>query len=439
MTNLFGTDGIRGTVGVYPFTTHTLPSIGRAIGMWIQETYGSHTHIVLAQDTRQSCQWIKESLKEGLLTNPVIIHDASVLPTPAVFTVAQQDRRFSCGIVISGSHNPYTDNGIKIIDAQNGKITHQDEQRISELIQQAQNSSSRNPIIGVELPFTAAIDQYTNQLTRLFEANLLIDKKIVLDLAHGATYQIAPLVFKALGAQVIVLNDKPTGININYNCGTLYPEDAQKVVLEQKADLGIVFDGDGDRVLAINKYGELKDGDDIIALLSSHPLYTKLDTIIGTVMSNQALEIYFKNQNKHFIRTAVGDKHIAKALATYATTLGSEPSGHIILWDKCKTADGILAALMLTEALAYTNNWDMVTFKKYPQVLLNIPVKHKKDLHSSPIADIIHASTTKLQSGRLIVRYSGTEYLLRIMIEEKDQELAQLVSAELAYNLQEYF
>lgn len=437
MNNLFGTDGIRNRVGEPPFTLEALPKLGKAIGQWALEKYGPQVTILLAHDTRISCSWVKAALQSGLLTHPITIHDSEVLPTPAVSHIMSQTKKYACGIIISASHNIYHDNGIKIVDAQSGKLTVFDETIISQFFYTNSLASINYQTLGTELVVKANYEKYVNVILDNFSKQFLAGKHIILDTAHGATYQVAPAIFQALGAQVTIINNTPNGININENCGSLYLDSLKQTVLSTKADIGFAFDGDGDRVLAVNALGEIKNGDDLLALLASHPDYAQINTLVGTVMSNQGFEVYLKQQNKKLVRTPVGDKYVLESLIQKNLLLGGEQSGHIILRNIINTGDGILVALKVLEAITYTNNWLLETFTKYPQVLLNVPVKSKQDLNLPPFSDIIAQTQDRLQKGRLLVRYSGTESLLRIMIEEQDEQLALTSAQELARKLEQ--
>jgi phosphoglucosamine mutase len=437
--NLFGTDGIRGRVGVHPFTRDALPELGSALGAWILKTYGPGASVLLAHDTRNSCSWVKAALTSGMLLHPLHLVDAQVLPTPAVLCLIQKKlSHFSCGIIISASHNPYQDNGIKIIDAATGKISHADETTITELFY-ADSVEQQQSLFGTSTALANASELYAETVTALFPPLFLRGKTIVLDCAHGATSSLAETIFTACGAKVIVINSQPTGTNINECCGALHPEELQRAVLEHKADAGFAFDGDGDRVIAVSSHGEVKNGDDILALLSQHPLYSSQPVVIGTIMSNQGFELFLRNNGKLLVRAAVGDKYVAQELNAKNLLLGGEQSGHIIVRDYLPSGDGIVAALRTVEALQHTHNPTMETFTKYPQVLLNIAVPTKKDLSLSPFREIIEVNQSQLSTGRLLVRYSGTESVLRIMAEAENLEQAQstaaLVSQQLAHAL----
>lgn len=261
------------------------------------------------------------------------------------------------------------------------------------------------------------------------------NKKIVLDLANGATYKIAPKLFKAFGAKVIPINDKPNGKNINRKSGTLHPEALKLAILKNKAHIGFAFDGDGDRIIAINKDGQIKDGDDLLAILSCNSDYKTCKSIIGTVMSNKALEDYFFQKNIKLIRSPVGDKNVLNYMTLHQTILGGEQSGHIILKNIINTSDGLLVALKILETLFQTNNWNLETYEKYPQILINVPIKKRKELTDPPLNELISSSEEKIQKGRLVVRYSGTENYIRIMAEDPDENNIKKVVQDLAQKL----
>lgn len=281
-----------------------------------------------------------------------------------------------------------------------------------------------------------AADAYREAMAQEFEPRLLAGLSIVLDCAHGAAYQIAPDLFKQLGATVIAINNQPNGININENCGSTHPELLQQAVLEHHADAGFAFDGDADRVMAVNRTGELKDGDDMVALLLDNPHYTQQDGIVGTIMSNHGLAMLVKEKHKNFMRAPVGDKFVSARLEQKNLLLGGEQSGHIIMRDYLNVGDGIFAALRALETMRYTRNWEMTTFRKFPQVLINVPVSVKKSLEQEPIATIIAEYQNQLPNGRVIVRYSGTEHILRIMIEDSNEAIALTIGKQLAQELQ---
>lgn len=434
-TGLFGTDGIRNHVGNSPFTFTDLPKLGHAIALWALQKYGPTPKVLLAHDTRVSASFVKSSLTSSMLLHPLAIHDAMILPTPGLCKLLKQNPSFDFGIVISASHNPFQDNGIKIIDTLQGKLSDADEAEISHLFH-SQNYSLDYSALGTMHCWPQAVECYRNAILQAFEPRLLAGLTIVLDCAHGATYQIAPDVFRQLGAHVLVINDQPNGKNINENCGSVHPHSLQKAVLAYHADAGFAFDGDGDRVMAVSRNGELKDGDDLVALLLDNPHYMQEAGFVGTVMSNHGLAMLAKEKEKNFMRAPVGDKFVSARLEQKNLLLGGEQSGHIIMRDFLNVGDGIFAALRTLETMKYTRNWDMNTFKKFPQILINVPVHVKKNLDQEPIAAIIAAYQEQLPNGRVIVRYSGTEPLLRILIEDSNKDSALAVGNQLAQELQ---
>jgi len=433
--NLFGTDGIREIMGHYPLTATALPALGHAIAQWAKNHCKAHPSILLAHDTRSSCYFIKAALKSGLLLHSVKVYDVLALPTPAACLLTRNNKSFDCGVIITASHNPYQYNGIKLVNANGSKISLEDEKEISELFEQALNTAPTYESLGTDYRIFHAGAQYLDVLSGYFKEQFLEGKTIALDCAHGATSSLAPHIFRMFGAHVITINDKPTGVNINKESGALYPEKLQQIVLENNADAGFAFDGDGDRVVAINRHGEIKDGDDILAILSLHPMHAKSKAIVGTLFSNQGLE-YFANQHKkEFIRVNIGDKYVAQELAAKQLSIGAEPSGHIIIREYLESSDGIFTALQLFETIMHHNNWDMESFKHYPHVQINVPIKTKKDLNTSPFAELISESKNNLQNGRLIIRYSGTENVIRIMLEAEDLQQADKIGSHLAQEL----
>ncbi len=426
---LFGTDGIRKTMGQEPLTTSSLMKLGNAIGYWM--THHNKTKVAIAHDTRLSCPLIKAALKSGLLLYPLEISDLHILPTPALFTTIEKGIA-DVGIMITASHNQHKDNGLKIFTQETGKTTLMQEKELSKLFYTLPSLVSSYEHIGSETQPSNPSIAYQEKLLQYFEKNFLKNRTIVLDCAHGAYFKLAPTLLRVLGAKVITLSDKPTGKNINLNCGSQYPEQLQKTVLKHKADLGFAFDGDGDRVVMVDDKGKLYNGDHILALLLNNPTYKDQTTIVSTIMANQGLDNHLAQQNKTLERTAVGDKNVLKRMQELNCLVGGEPSGHIILRDFNQTSDGLFTALRLAETVI---NSPLETFKNYPQVLINVPIELKKDLSLNPYAAIIKKHQQQLVDGRLIVRYSGTEPILRVMIEDQTKEHAQNIGALLSQEL----
>lgn len=422
----FGTDGIRGKVGHFPFIPDVLQRLGTAIAQWC----GKNKQILIGYDTRFSGEEIKTHLAQGLA--PLTVIDGGILPTPAVLSIMQQ-KDIPIGIVISASHNPYTDNGIKIFSlAAGGKITQQDEDDIVTYFA----TSKPKPHATGNVVAKDIKDLYCDNMIASFPPQFLEGKKIALDCAHGATYLVAPKIFKSLGADVITCATTPNGKNINANCGALHPEALQKKVSMEKADAGFAFDGDGDRVIAVNKDGQVKDGDDMLAILLQHPDFTHEHTIVGTAMTNHGLALLLEKKDKTLLRTKVGDKYVAEAMQKNDLLLGGETSGHIIISSHLNTGDGIFVALKTLESMFLNNNEEMRSFHKLPQIIINVPISKKKDLTQEPFCSIIKKYQQKLVDGRIVVRYSGTENLLRVMVEDLTESSTESIAHALSNELQ---
>ena len=432
----FGTDGIRGKAGQFPFTADALEKLGRAITLW--STQKSETpHILIGHDTRFSCEEIKKHLISGMIPpvdglHNVTVTDGGILPTPAVLSLMRK-KNFSVGIVISASHNPYTDNGIKLFSGKtSSKLSPKDETEIVKYFASLKTNGKRS---AADRQCIEGADAYQDDIISRFPKKFLKGKTIVLDCANGATYKVAPKIFQELGATVITIGTNPNGKNINDQCGSLHPEKLQGSVKQNNADAGFAFDGDGDRVIAVNKDGKIKDGDDMIAILLKHPEFKNENTIVGTVMTNHGLEILLKQENKKLIRTKVGDKHVSESLLKNDLSLGGETSGHIIIPSYLKTGDGIFVALKTLESME-SSNWNMKSFDKLPQIIINVPLKEKRDLTKEPYKSIIEKYDKKLIDGRIVVRYSGTENLLRVMVEDLTEESIKSIANALSSELQ---
>jgi len=436
--NMFGTDGIRRTVGVYPFTFDALPRLGSAIAQWAIEKYGKNPTILVGCDTRLSCDSVRTALTLGLLRHGITVYDGGVLSSPAVCFLTKNNDLFNCGIIISASHNPYEANGAKITGKNNPKLTLEDEQRITELFNANQDYPINYSNLGKQKYWPQAEQEYVEQIINRLKPNFLQGYTIVLDCANGATHRLAPCIFERCGARVIPLHDDPNGININEKCGSQYPESLQEAVRKYKADAGFAFDGDGDRVIAVTRViaGSdkciVKDGDDILALLLDNQHYADQQYVVGTIMTNEGFNVYLNEKNKTLLRTPVGDKYVAQKLEEIGANLGGEQSGHTILCDYLKTGDGIMTALRVMETIINANNMDMNTFERYPQILINIPIKIRRDLTQEPLAGIIKKYENLLHSGRILVRYSGTENLIRVMVESLDEKNIKTIARNLA-------
>lgn len=442
MTNaasgLFGTDGIRGEAGKFPLDPRTVYLVGRAL----VET--GRQRFVTGRDTRRSGIWLSAMLNQGIESAGGTVVSAGVIPTPGIaYLAAQED--FDAGIVISASHNPYRDNGIKVIGKDGVKLPVADEDHISESVLQASREvglPKTDPTQAYE-PLTFANDEliasYIHFLTSASKSGLE-GLKVYLDCANGAAYRIAPRVFQNLGAEVLVANTDPDGTNINAECGALYAEQLAALVARSEVDFGAAFDGDADRLILIDEKGKVVDGDRILFILSTWLLSEgRLPTqaVVGTVMSNSGLEQVLAEMDLTLIRTAVGDRYVLEAMLEQGHGLGGEPSGHVIVSELSYAGDGILTALLVAEVirecgLALSKLHE--DFPAFPQVLVNVPVKYKEDLAELPeiSRQIKRAEEELSESGRVLVRYSGTESLVRIMLEGKDHSKIERLAADIA-------
>lgn len=431
---LFGTDGIRGRIHEGFFTPPQLTRFGQIFRDWAQAKKTSSLKIVFLYDTRASSEWIKTALANGLQHPEIALFDAGILPTPAASLLCKIDG-FDYAIVISASHNPAEDNGIKIFTASGAKLSDGDEQALTT----AFFNSKTEPA-----PATAAIiksyeegtDHYITALCKPFTQNFLVGMRVALDCANGSAYLTAPEIFKRFGAEVIALSATPDGRNINQDCGSLHPEQLQKTVRLEQAIIGFAFDGDGDRLITIAADGSLRDGDDTLFALAHHPNYESSIAVIGTILTNLGCERALEAEGKKLVRTQVGDRFIAQEVRQRGVPLGGEQSGHSILADSPAQGDATFAALRLLETLIERNNLTFRSFAKYPQIALTVQVSARPSLTEEPYVSLIKKAEKALISGRIIVRYSGTEPLLRIMVEAEDVARARDCATTLAKNLQ---
>lgn len=426
MKQLFGTDGIRSSVDGDLLKPENLVRIAHAAGVWLQAQQCQK--IFIACDTRESSTLIKNILCSVLSHYIHSIHDCDVIPSPALAWLCKQYTTY--GVMITASHNPYTDNGIKFFRPDGTKSSDVDETSITEnyhtitnqLVPDTQRSS---------INASALSQNYIQALAHFFKPNFLNGLRVALDCANGAWWQLAPFVFSQYGSDVITINAQPNGKNINANCGATHPKSLQQAVLTCQANIGIAFDGDGDRVIFCAKNGEIKDGDDLLYLLLTHPAYATNKIIVGTTMSNEGLNAYCTLHDITFLRTSVGDKHITKSLVEHNALIGAEQSGHVICRDFLPTGDGLFAALRVLESCLLTNNLDMQTFEKYGHFSAAVTIKEKKNLQEMPYYEILRYYQEQVPNGRIVVRYSGTEPVLRIMVEDKQQHRANTIGEQL--------
>lgn len=449
---LFGTDGIRGRANIYPMTPEVATALGRAVTHYFQ-THGNGKRkkplIIVGKDTRLSCYMLEQAFAAGVCSQGGSVILTGPLPTPGVAFVTKS-MRADAGVMISASHNSFDDNGIKIFDANGHKLPDEVELELEELVLTPELMTVK---VGHELGNAKRLKEvfgrYIVHVKSAIKGDVDLDgMRIVLDCANGAGYKVAPMMFDELGAEVMLLGVQPNGENINLNCGSLHPEKAADKVEKYRADLGICLDGDGDRVTIIDKNGEVIDGDVLIGLFAKMLLdqgsLKKGDTVVGTVMSNLGLEVYLKSLGLNFHRTKVGDRYIMEYMRESGAILGGEPSGHIIFKEHSTTGDGSLAALKMVEAIKtygeeLTNILEEI--KLFPQVTKSAIVNKKVPFDTiEPVQAMLKKVDEQLgDKGRVLVRYSGTEPLARVMVEGERfdlvnslcDELVSVVTAEL--------
>ncbi len=424
---LFGTDGVRGVAGSYPLDQPTVRRLGAALVRALPHGSGS-PHILVGRDTRESGVWIEEELAYGAAGEGADVTSAGVVPTPAIAYLTRANSQFEAGVVISASHNPYQDNGIKVFSGKGEKFTEDVERHVEAIVADLSwraREGEPAPVRHVDL-----VGAYLDHLRAVFpEAARLSAFRLGIDCANGATTTVAPRLFEQLGIETVVMGDQPDGRNINLNCGSTHPESLAKAVVDRGCQMGVAFDGDGDRAIFIDHRGRVVDGDAVLLMCGAHfkrEGRLKGDAIVATVMSNIGLELALTPLQINLVRCAVGDKYVMEEMLKRDLSLGGEQSGHIIFSDYLFTGDGLCTALNVLRVVTLTGRTladlasDLTT---YPQVLLNVRVREKTDLRSVPAvaAAISRVESRVAGNGRLLVRYSGTEPLLRVMLEGKDQ------------------
>ena len=438
---IFGTDGIRGMANVYPITPEIAMKLGRAIGYLLRKE--KNPKIVIGKDTRLSGYMIENALTAGIVSMGVDVHLIGPLPTPSVAILT---KAFSAniGVVITASHNPAKDNGIKIFNKDGFKLTDKQEEEIEDIIFSKRYYECENEFAGDKIGKAHRVEHASGRYISFAKSTIkhlnLSGMKIVLDCANGASYFVAPKIFSELGAEVVVLNDKPDGLNINLDCGAIYPEVAAEIVKKEKADIGITLDGDADRVIVCDENGEVIDGDSILTFCALEMLKDgKLNnkTLVVTDYSNLGVDDALKKEGAKVIRTKNGDRYVIESMHKEGSNLGGENSGHIIFLDYTTTGDGIISALNLLSLLKQRKlkaSDVKKAINKYPQVLLNIEVKERKDFNDMPDLQkkIKEIKETLGTDGRILLRYSGTENLCRFMIEGKDQKQIEKMAEEVS-------
>lgn len=428
---LFGTDGVRGEAGSF-LTAELAMRVAMAAGIYFRD-HARTKKILLGKDTRKSGYMIENAIVSGLTAVGYDVVQIGPMPTPAIAFLTL-NMRCDAGIMISASHNPYEDNGIKFFDAQGNKLSEEIEAQI-EAIANDKVRLEEGHVTGKNIGSAKRIDdvigRYIVQLKNSFSRELTLQGlRIVLDTANGAGYKVGPTVLEELGAEVIVLHDKPNGLNINEGCGAMHTKDLCEAVKQYRADIGLALDGDADRLIVVDENGEEVDGDQILgalALFLHKSGKLKGDGVVATVMSNQALEDTLAENGLKLFRSNVGDKYVLEVMRENGINFGGEQSGHIVLLDYAKTGDGLVSALQVLALLLTSQEKAsriLRPFKLYPQKLVNIKVKTKKPLDQ---IEGLNAELAKIESAHMrhLIRYSGTENKLRLLLEGKDAKVME--------------
>ena len=438
---LFGTDGIRGIPGEYPLDDATLERVGLALGKHLREQ-SAKPKVLIGRDTRESGPHIAECIARGLASAGSEAVSAGVLTTPGVAWLVNRDG-FSAGVVISASHNPYHDNGVKLISASGMKFPDSVEASLEHVILAKNGSISAHKEARLNGDGRLYEDYLEGLRKAIFAGAKFTGMKIVLDCANGAASKLAPELFRSLGATVIAINDTPDGRNINAGCGSLHPEKLQKTVAETGAALGVAFDGDADRAIFASASGKLVDGDGVLLIAGRYLKSTgklKGDVIVGTTMANLGLERALAKSGLKLARTAVGDRYVLEEMRRIGANLGGEQSGHILFLDDATTGDGMLTAVKIASLVSLAGPLDQLVadLKIFPQKIVNVRVRSKPSLDSLPeIAHLLQqAEKTLGNSGRVVLRYSGTEPLARVMVEAEREEDVSRWTESLASALQ---
>lgn len=429
MGKLFGTDGIRGVAGAPPLTRETIQRIGDLLTRELTGQLGRPPHIITGRDTRQSGEWIEAAIHGGITAAAGRATSAGVITTPGVAYLTRA-LDADAGIVLSASHNPFEDNGIKIFAPSGQKLDEAMEEHIESSLLNSEVRYPDFPEVKVS-PDDQLRERYLDFLTSEIAGHMQLNgMKIVLDCANGASYELAPRLFERLGAGTIVINASPDGRNINLDCGSLYPEILRQVVVESGSSAGFAFDGDADRLLMIGENGQLIDGDQILFIMANYLHANKAlkkNLIVATVMSNLGLELGLRAKNIDLIRTAVGDKNVLDELLNRGASVGGEQSGHIIFPEISLAGDGMITAIEVLRVMVETKsslNELLSGFTRFPQVIVNIKVTARPPLDTLPSVQAAISEVEKELEGcgRVLVRYSGTELKARVMIEGPDEE-----------------
>jgi phosphoglucosamine mutase len=448
MDRLFGTDGIRGIANVSPMTADLAMKVGIGAA-YVFKNHHRRPKIIIGKDTRLSGYMIEYALTAGICSMGVDVLLVGPLPTPGIAFITTS-MRADAGIVISASHNPYEYNGIKIFAADGYKLPDETEKYLEDLILSGEIDRLPRPSaaeIGGARRIDDALGRYIVYLKTSFPRSLSMEGlRLVIDCAHGAAYRVAPRVFEELGAQVILTGDRPDGKNINQACGSLHPGQMADLVRLHGADAGFALDGDADRVLFADETGEVLDGDQLMAVCATHFLkhnILKEKTLVATIMSNLGLEVALHRQGGKMIRTPVGDRYVVERMREGDYNLGGEQSGHMIFLDYSTTGDGILSAIQVLSVMLREEK-PLSELKRimehYPQRLINVPVQQRRSLEAIPELVALKESLEKQlgSEGRLLIRPSGTEPVMRVMVEGVDAALTEAIAQEMASSIQKH-
>jgi phosphoglucosamine mutase len=440
MSRLFGTDGIRGIANAEPLTTELAFRLGRQLVATLIEHHDlTKTRLVVGRDTRLSGPMLEGALVSGALSAGADVYAVGILPTPAIAFLTKR-LEADCGVVLSASHNPFQDNGIKIFSGEGAKFPEAWEEETERRL--AGPDSAPWPTgekIGRLLTHAPAEAEYVAHVRATLPFDLA-GLTIALDCAHGATYRVAPRLFRSLGAKVLVSGGRPNGLNINHGAGALHPEALRRRVRAAGADLGLAFDGDGDRLICVDEQGEIRDGDHALAISARHlAAHGRLrgGVVVTTVMANLGLDKALRESGLRTVKTQVGDRYVLEEMLRIGANLGGEQSGHLLFLDHATTGDGMVSALQLLAVMRETGqplSALAACMTKFPQTLVNVPVKEKPPLDAIPgLQPRVQALEGQMNgAGRILLRYSGTESLARVMVEGEDQGHIEAVAAELA-------
>jgi phosphoglucosamine mutase len=440
-TRLFGTDGVRGVANIEPITSETALRLGRALAHVFKNTNGRHRRILIGKDTRLSGYMLETALASGICSMGVDVWLVGPLPTPGIAFLTRS-MRADAGVVISASHNPFQDNGIKFFSREGFKLDDESERRIEELVF-ADGALDRFRAsagdIGKAARIDDAIGRYLVFLKTCVPRSVTFDGfRAIIDCANGAAYKVGPDVLEELGLDVTAIGIEPDGTNINLGCGAVHLEKLRETVVREGADIGIALDGDADRAMLVDERGEIFDGDDVMALMGRRMAAAgqlNANTVVATVMSNFGLERALAHEGIRLVRTEVGDPAVAREMRANSYNLGGEQSGHVIFMDHSTTGDGLITALLVLSCMAEARRplSELRAMRRVPQVLENVRVRERRPISEMPDVQHLIASVRERlgDNGRLLVRYSGTEMLARVMIEGEDHASITTMAQEI--------